>query len=179
MLVDDDGEYFCRVLLQSDGVRFVPGARVYYRATGGSSLSYIGRSDKKREAQLRSMELHIGYLRSLDDSPWVRAACVKYLQNWLIFFYPERLDLVRRAEQIARDLGGELTIPYLSWKYSWIKSFFGWNMAKHAQVLLPRVKWALARNWDKALFRIENRTVARGYVDAPAPAFVASKRGPG
>jgi len=30
---DDDGEYFCRVLLASEGVRFVPDARVYYRAS--------------------------------------------------------------------------------------------------------------------------------------------------
>jgi len=160
LLGDDDGEYFCRVLLQSDGIRFVPGAKVYYRATGASSLSYIGRSDRKREAQWRSMELHIGYLRSLDDSPRARAACVKYLQNWLIFFYPERLDIVRQAEQTARDLGGQIAVPQLSWKYSWIKSFFGWNMAKRAQVFLPRVRWALERNWDKALFRMENRTVA-------------------
>src|SRR5207253_550046 len=36
LLGDDDGEYFCRVLLASDGVRFVPGARVYYRRSGAS-----------------------------------------------------------------------------------------------------------------------------------------------
>ncbi len=74
LLGDDDGEYFCRVLLQSDGVRFVPEARVYYRACGAGSLSYIGRSDRKREAQWRSMELHIGYLQSLESSSRVRAA---------------------------------------------------------------------------------------------------------
>src|SRR5206468_5993044 len=69
LLGDDDGEYFCRVLLASDGTRFVPEARVYYRAAGSSSLSYIGRSDRKLEAQWRSMPLHIGYLRSLEDTP--------------------------------------------------------------------------------------------------------------
>ena len=42
MIVDDDGEYFCRVLLASNGVRFVPGARVYYRLSGCGSLSYVG-----------------------------------------------------------------------------------------------------------------------------------------
>src|SRR5208282_2205254 len=34
LLGDDDGEYFCRVLLASCGVRFVPEARVYYRKPG-------------------------------------------------------------------------------------------------------------------------------------------------
>jgi glycosyltransferase involved in cell wall biosynthesis len=157
LFVDDDGEYFCRVLLQSDGVRFVPEAKVYYRACGASSLSYIGRSDRKREAQWRSMELHIGYLHSLENSPRVRAACVKYLQNWLIFFYPERLDLVKQMQQRAEELGGELKVPRLSWKYFWIEPIFGQALARRAQFFLPRLKWSLVRFWDKTLFRIEHR----------------------
>ena len=75
LLGDDDGEYFCRVLLASDGVRFVPEAKVYYRSSGSASLSYIGNSEKKMVAQLRSMELHISYLCSLEDSQRVRDAC--------------------------------------------------------------------------------------------------------
>jgi glycosyltransferase involved in cell wall biosynthesis len=160
LLVDDDGEYFCRVLVSSDGVRFVPDAKVYYRASGSSSLSYIGRSARKMVAQWKSMELHIGYLRSLEDSERVRAACVKYLQNWLTNFYPERLDIVKRAQEMARDLGGQLEVPRFSWKYSWIEAVFGRRLAKRAQVSLPRVKWSLVRFWDKALFRLENRRLA-------------------
>lgn len=160
LLGDDDGEYFCRVLLQSDGVRFVPEARVYYRASGASSLSYIGRSDKKREAQWRSMELHIDYLRSLEDSPRVRAACVKYIHNWLFSFYPERPDIVEQAKRKARELGGHLDLPCLSWKYSWIEAIFGLGLAKRAQMFLPRVKWSLMSFWDKALFRVHKRAQA-------------------
>jgi glycosyltransferase involved in cell wall biosynthesis len=157
LLGDDDGEYFCRVLLASDGVRFVPEARVYYRASGSGSLSYIGRSDKKREAQWCSMQLHIGYLRSLEDSERVRAACVRFLQNWMVFFYPERLDIFGQAGEMSRNLGGHLEIPRLSWKYSWIKALFGWRLARRAQLSLPSLRWSLVRLWDKALFRIEDR----------------------
>jgi glycosyltransferase involved in cell wall biosynthesis len=159
LLGDDDGEYFCRVLLASDGVKFVPEAKVYYRATP-NSLSYIGRSDRKAIAQWRSMELHIHYLRSLEDSPRVRAACVKYLQNWLLSFYPERQDIVRQAEQLARALEGKLEKPRLSWKYSWIEALFGWGPAKRAQLLLPRIRWSCKRAWDKALFRIEHGSLS-------------------
>ncbi len=35
-----------------------------------------------------SMELDIGYLRSLENSPRVRNVCVKYLQDSLVLFYP-------------------------------------------------------------------------------------------
>src|SRR5438067_1580342 len=80
---DDDGEYFARVLLASDAVKFVPGAHVYYRISPNSRLSYIGRSDRKMEAQWLSMQLNVRYIRSLEDSPRVRKACVNYLQTWL------------------------------------------------------------------------------------------------
>lgn len=155
--VDDDGEYFCRVLLASRGVRFVPEARLYYRATGSGSLSQIGRSEKKREAQWRSMELHMGYLLSLEDSPRTRAACVRYMRTWLLSFYPERMDLVEKAAQKARSFGEELGVPKLSWKYGWIRAMFGWGVAKRTQMVLPSLKWSLARAVDKALLRLENR----------------------
>src|SRR5439155_1885423 len=130
LLGDDDGEYFCRVLLASDGVRFVREAKVFYRMSGFNCLSYIGRSDRKKEAQFVSMELHIRYLRSLEDSERVRTACVKYLQNWLPNFYPERPDIVKKAHQLAATLGGQLEVPRLSWKYVWIQKLFGWGLAK-------------------------------------------------
>jgi hypothetical protein len=102
------------------------------------------------------MESHIGYIRSLEDSGRVRAACVKYLQDWLPSFYPDRPDLVEKAKQMAITLGGRLDDPKLSWKYSWIRSLFGWNLAKQAQVVLPAAKWAVVRSWDRAMFRMEN-----------------------
>jgi glycosyltransferase involved in cell wall biosynthesis len=154
LLGDDDGEYFSRVLLASEGTRFVPEARVYYRMAGSKSLSYIGRSDKKREAQWLSMQLHIQYLRSVDDSKRARAACVNYLQEWMTAFYPERLDIFEEAEQLARELGGHLEAPILSWKYSWIRAIFGWPSAKRAQILLPRFRWSVQRFWDKTLSHV-------------------------
>jgi len=157
LLGDDDGEYFCRVLLASDGVRFVPAAKVYYRSSGSSSLSYIGHSDRKMAAQWCSMELHLRYIRALEDSPRVRDACVTYLQNWLFFFYPNRPDLVKQAEELAASLGGKLHPPALSWKYAWIAAIVGRQQAKRAQIVLPRIKWSLIRRWDKALFQIEAR----------------------
>lgn len=157
MLVDDDGEYFCRVLLASDGVRFVPEAKVYYRAPWVGTLSYIGQSRRKLEAHWGSMQLQISYLRSLEDSERVRAACLRHLQTSLICFYPEMPNIVRQAQQMANELGGQLEVPYLSWKYTWIRVLFGWRAAKGAQKLLPEVRWWFEKSWDKALFRLRNR----------------------
>ena len=157
LLGDDDGEYFCRVLLASDGVQFVPESKVYYRKSGVNCLSYIGLSDRKMEAQMCSMQLHIRYLCSLEDSPRVREACVAYLQNWLPFFHPLRPDLVKQAEELAASLGGKLYPPQLSWKAALFSSIFGRRQMKRAQAILVRIRWSLIQWWDKMLFQIDAR----------------------
>lgn len=148
LCVDDDGEYFCRVILASDSVHFVPDARSYYRITGSGSLSQIGRSRKKREAQLLSLELNIARLRALGENERVRAACVAYLQKYLIYFYPENPDLVQRAQRLAESLGGRLTPPRLSWKYAWIQALLGWKAAKKAQFHCSKVRGSILRALD-------------------------------
>jgi glycosyltransferase involved in cell wall biosynthesis len=151
MLSDDDGEFFSRVILASDGIRFARSARVFYRSVGTNRLSYVGQSNKKVDALWGSMQLHIRYLRSLEDSQRARAACLTYLQTWLMAFYPDRPDILSHAEQLAKQLGGELRIPSFSWKYSWIKALFGWRLAKRAQLLLPAIRWSAARWCDRIL----------------------------
>jgi glycosyltransferase involved in cell wall biosynthesis len=162
LLGDDDGEYFSRVLLQSKRVKFVPESKVYYRRAGAGSLSYVGRSNRKRDAQWLSMKLHVSYIRSRDDSERVRRACTKYLQDWLVSFYRERPDIVMEASELAKSLGGELAMPRLSWKYAWIETLWGAAAATRAQVLLPSMKWSLVSQIDKALFRIEESFGAAG-----------------
>ena len=154
LLGDDDGEYFARVVMRAERVKFVQNVGVYYRITPSSRLSYLGRNHRKLEAQLHSMEMYIGYLRSLDDSPRVRRACVTYLQNWLLNFYPEMPDLVERANALALGLGGQLTPPKLSCKYAWIQKTLGWSTAKVSQLYYNQLKTSFARQWDKTLFRL-------------------------
>jgi hypothetical protein len=151
LLGDDDGEYFCRVLKASDGVRFVPDAKVYYRHVGTKSLSYAIWSDKKLEAQFLSMKLHIQYLLSMEESERSRAACVEYLQKYMFDFSPERPDIVGQMHELAASLGGSLRAPSAPWKYYWIQKTLGWGAAKRAQVVLLAVKHSAFRYWDRVM----------------------------
>jgi glycosyltransferase involved in cell wall biosynthesis len=149
LLVDDDGEYFCRVLMRSDAIRFVPEARVFHRMPDSTRLSYIGLSHAKMHSQFRSMQLHVAYLRSMEDSERVRAACMKYLQSGLVHFYPERPDLIERTRQMAVELGGRLDVPRLPRKYAPLGALFGSRVARRVQLSLASIRWATARFWDK------------------------------
>jgi O-antigen/teichoic acid export membrane protein/glycosyltransferase involved in cell wall biosynthesis len=178
MLGDDDGEYFCRVLLASDGVRFVRDAKVYYRAFRFNSLSYIGRFPEKIEAHWLSMQLHIQYVRSLEDSPRVHAACVEFIRSSLIYFYPETSHIVKDAEQMVRELGEELGPPWISWKYYWIQKLFGWGVVKPLQQRARKVRWSVARSWDVMLSRLETTEVASAWKQPSVGAldgYVASR----
>jgi len=154
---DDDGEYFCRVLLAAEGTRFVPGTGIYYRSTASHRVSHIGNSNTKKDSLLRSMKLHIRYLRSLEDSERVRKACLAYLQNWYGVFYPDRPDAVGQLQELAAQLEGHLDPPRMSWKYAWIEPILGWKAARQAQISLPLLKESCIRNFDRALSKLEAR----------------------
>ena len=156
LLGDDDGEYFCRALLASERTHFVPEAKVFYRVPTTNNLSYIGRSDRKMEAHFVSMELHLKYLMSLGETPRTKSAGIRYLQLWLISFYPERMDLVEKLKSMARGLGGELETPKLSWKYRWIQKAFGWNAAKSAQRTYNGSKVRLLHKVDHIRYQRES-----------------------
>ncbi len=155
---DQDGEYFARVLLASVGTRFVPETGIYYRASTTNRVSYIGNSNRKKDALFLSMKLQIQYLRSLEDSPRVRDACLTYIRNWYLSFYPERPEIIAELQQIAADLQGSLSEPSLRWKFAWIRPVFGWKMAKWAQVALPSFKSSCIRRYDKTLFDFNIRS---------------------
>jgi glycosyltransferase involved in cell wall biosynthesis len=165
---DQDGEYFTRVLLASEGTRFVPGTGIFYRITGGNRVSYIGNSDKKKDSLLLTMKLHIQYLRSLEESERVRNACLTYVQTWYHIFYPERPDIVAELQALAAQLQGHLEVPRLRWKYAWMEPMFGRKSAKWAQNMLPQLKASCFMYCDKAIFKLqEGRAAANLGVEAP------------
>jgi hypothetical protein len=157
LLGDDDGEYFCRVLMASEGVRFIADAKVYYRAFRFDGLSYIGRFPEKIDAHWKSMQLHIRYLRSCGDDARARAACVQYIRDSLIYFYPESPQIMRQVSELTQELGEPVGAPGLSWKYAWIEKSMGWNVTKAVQRVLRLVRWRFEKWIDYTLFRIEKR----------------------
>jgi glycosyltransferase involved in cell wall biosynthesis len=155
---DDDGEYFCRVLLKSQRVSFVKGSKAYYRATGPGSLSSVDYSDKKLESAWLSIRLHIHYLLQLEDSPRTRDAAVTFLQTWLGIFDPHRTDIIAEMQHHARMLGGQVQclplVDQLRWKFAWMERFFGCRFAFWAQKRLPQVKHFVVRHLDRTLFQL-------------------------
>ena len=145
--LDDDGEYFCRLIQCSEGIRFVPEAKCFCRRSTLGISNTLTLSDSKLNSQFTSLLTHTRAMLSMEDSPRTRASCLKLLNRWAIYFYPERLDLLQQMQVMATDLGGQLDTPTLRRKYRWIKNVFGWRVAKQAQNVFPAVRAYAVYKW--------------------------------
>lgn len=154
MIIDDDGEYFSRVIMESAEVRFVREAETMYRVSGSGTLSDFRGCPRRLQAQALSMRLQIDRIRSMEDSERVRQACLRYLEDSLPFFFPECEEIVNEFRNLAIELGGRLEDPRLRSKYAWLGLLFGQKTAKNAQSLLPKWKASVSRTFDYALFQL-------------------------
>jgi len=153
---DQDGEYFSRVIAKSDKVVFVPEAREYIRRSNQRSVSKA-RSRSAMESDLLSRTLCIGYLLSLEDSEVTRNACKDLLQRSLAHYYPYHTDLMKKANELARGLGRELSSPILREKFAIAEMFFGFGLANLVRRLWIQSKHLIVMNWDKLLYNLSKK----------------------
>ena len=153
---DDDGEYFCRMVVRSAGVKFVETARMYYRVGNYGGLNKA-RSTKAQNALFLSKRKSINYLLSMEDSPRARAACVQLLNDWVPEFYPSREDIVAEMTSLAASLGGTLSLPTPKRKYRGIEWLVGHHAAMTAGTALPRLRTGVERWWDELMYRMSGQ----------------------
>jgi glycosyltransferase involved in cell wall biosynthesis len=150
---DDDGEYFCRVVAAADGIIFVPTAKSYWRIGNSASFSYSRQNSiNSLRAMLESTRRCIAHFRALEDSDRSRAACVTFLRNRLIYYYPEQREMLNEMYALAEQLGGTLSKPPLLPHYEMIGKLLGWKMAKRAQDFIPNAKQNFRRCIDKVIY---------------------------
>lgn len=138
--LDDDGEYFCRVISCATSIKFVPESRCFCRRSNFGISHGMTLNDRKLDSLAVSIFSHINQLRSMEDSLRTRAVCLKLLNRLAIYFYPERPDLLEEMMSLAGSLGGKLTLPNLRPKYRWLQKALGWQVAKKAHQAIPTIR---------------------------------------
>ena len=156
--LDDDGEYFCRVVGASKGIIFVEGARAYYRNSGFNQLNR-NNSEKACRSLLLSTKLCIQHLRSIEDSQRTRKASRALLEGQWPFHYLEKFGQREEMKKLALELGCELMEPKLSWKEGLMNKIFGQMMGREIVTVLRKMRLASAVQWDKLLFKISESSV--------------------
>jgi glycosyltransferase involved in cell wall biosynthesis len=126
--LDDDGEYLCRIVARSEKVKYVPEAKSYYRIGNVGSLSWR-KSDKALKSLFLATCLCVDHLRTLEGSERTRAACLVLLQKRYAYFHVGNSEIIREANEVAKNLGGYLKSPPESWRFFIIRQIVGREMA--------------------------------------------------
>jgi len=154
--LNQDGEYFCRVVARSEMVMFTSEAVCYYRQSGFQQKNQE-RSDRAHRSLLLSQQLCIQYLRSLEESERTRNACLKYIENWFPLFYPEHQEVVAGFNKMAADLGGKLEPQGVGWKYYPMAKLIGLEKTKKLRANWGKNKLAIMSKLDKMLLRLAGK----------------------
>lgn len=151
--LDDDGEYFSRVVVVSERVKFVRVKGCYYRVSSFKQLNKDV-TEKGYRSLLLSMTLSIRSLLSMEDSVRTRKACVAFLQSVMPFFYPEKTELLENVKTLAVELGGELTPPRFDMKHRIIQKLFGWNITKRILRIKRKINLFVNVKFDEMMYGI-------------------------
>jgi glycosyltransferase involved in cell wall biosynthesis len=102
--VNQDGEFFSRVLLQAKAIKFCPGAKVYYRSEWGNTVSKILNEDKA-SSLLLSYRLYKENILPHEDSMRVRNALMLNFLSFIYRFNGKYPELANQAREEIKALG--------------------------------------------------------------------------
>lgn len=104
LLKNQDGEFFCRILLAADKIRYNPKGMFFYRRGDYDSVSKDN-SKKKVESLLRSFVLYKESALQKEDSQRMRHALNVNFSLFMYLFNDKYPDLSRRAYTEIKSLG--------------------------------------------------------------------------
>lgn len=135
--LNNDAEYFTRVLLAAERVLFCAGARCYYRSGLAGSLS--GRKSPAAWAsQVRVLELCEGYIRAREDSERVRRGFALSWQHLAHACYPYDRRTAGYALKRAKALHSVTIRPDGGPVFHVVSRLAGWRLARMLQVASGR-----------------------------------------
>ena len=137
--LDDDGEYFSRVVLSSRCVRHCPEAVSYYRSGLPGSLSRAN-SEAAWASAFRALALSGERLLEIEDSPRTRHACATAWQRFIYEAYPRARRLRRAAAHRLSECGGSRLPPPGGSKFQLARRLLGWRLAKRLRNLAAAIR---------------------------------------
>ncbi|MDJ0617252.1 MAG: glycosyltransferase [Calothrix sp. MO_192.B10] len=141
--LNDDGEYFCRVVLASEGIKFCHGAKSYYRSGNTNSLSG-SKSHRAWQSAFLALELGTNNLLAKEDSLRTRHACATVFQRFIYEVYPNVPNLQKKAQAKVKQFGGSDLKPVGGAMFNFLSYCLGWKQAKQLQILAYQYGYAKA-----------------------------------
>ncbi|MEM9137653.1 MAG: glycosyltransferase [Cyanobacteria bacterium P01_F01_bin.42] len=130
--LDDDGEYFARVILDSAGIRRSPTALTYYRKfSQGSSLSRSN-SERGMWSGLKSLNLKTKLVLSQTQELRARKAIAALYMDWAMTAYPLCPQVTKLALAEIDKLSVDVDVPVFGGqRMAMMQRLLGWKGARY------------------------------------------------
>jgi len=133
--VDDDGEFFCRVVLASDSIKFSEKAFNYYRKFDTPKSLSGQKNLKGMKSAVMANDLKLDYLKARTENAVVNRIFAKHYWWAGVLAYPEFKSLSKYCIQKAKELGyggdkyvggptGHFLAVFLGWKTARLISYY-------------------------------------------------------
>jgi len=150
LIRNQDGEYFCRVVAQSEFVKFHADAKCYYRKGNLFSIS-MARSKSVVESIDLSNHLCCDYLLNLENTEKTREACVNYLRNFINKTQYADSEIISKNQKRIIELGGDIGSLAETKKFAILKFVFGTKNTLMIKEWFWNLEITIRRKWDKLL----------------------------
>lgn len=103
--LDDDGEFFCRVILASEGIKFSHVGFNYYRKFDSQQSLSAQKSKKGMESAILAIDLKLGYIKAKSQNSLIDRVFAKHYWWTGVLAYPRFKDLSKYCIEKAKELG--------------------------------------------------------------------------
>ena len=135
---DDDGEFFARVILASDGIVYTPGVYNYYHITPGG-INQLSKSKNRKylHNSLLTIDLKHQYLLQKGAHPLINKAIASQYLRFAVDMFPAQKILSAIAYKRYKSLNTAASVPLLGGSFiELIKNVFGWKAARFVRYQL-------------------------------------------
>ncbi|MBS4065362.1 MAG: glycosyltransferase family 2 protein [Chitinophagaceae bacterium] len=135
---DDDGEFFARVILASDGIVYTPGVTNYYHITPGG-VNQLSKSKNRKYLQntLLTIDLKHQYLLNKGNHPLINKAMAAQYLRFAVDLFPAQKKLSAIAYKRYKSLKEQASLPVLGGSFiEIVKKVFGWRAARYVRYYL-------------------------------------------
>ena len=131
LTLDDDGEFFCRVILASEGIIYAKKAINYYRKFKENKSLSAKNDYKATKSALLSLELKQEHLAHYQDEVGYKKAFARAYKRMAVQAYPQFNDIANACLKNIKLLGGTNHDVTLGGRgIEFIKKVAGWKIGK-------------------------------------------------
>lgn len=146
VLINNDGEYFSRLILKSKGIIFSPGAIFYYRRDVPESLSKKFNSKRIYTSWLYSYTCYVKGFKDNLDPACARELGRKALSVYYCNSYPHHPDLLATCKEQIRLLGYKSPVAYGGETFKFLSRVMGVDSALRIRTFKETLKLNFIRS---------------------------------